>query len=279
MRSLCAIAVLALGCQDRAAGTARPLPSARPEASAPPAPSAAPQLAPLGGAWLERIEAEPGKVSVVTVPLGAREPRPILVAVHGGGDRPDWACGGWRIAAEAYPFVVCPEGSASGGGRFAWPSSQAIWSAIEAALPALRARFPGYVADGPMIYAGFSQGATLAEPILLAHPAEFPVAILAEGGYQTLMNADFAKKYVARGGSRLMIVCGTPGCRTHATRAEALLRGAGLDVISSGDPSSGHNLNEPMQRALRADWPALAQGVQGWAAYPRYRWPQSGTVN
>src|SRR5437660_1672656 len=49
-------------------------------------------------------------LGVVSVPLGAREPRPIMVALHGGSDRPERACPAWRIAAEAYPFVVCPRG-------------------------------------------------------------------------------------------------------------------------------------------------------------------------
>src|SRR5262245_55783039 len=36
------------------------------------------------------------RIGVVAVPLGAREPRPIMIALHGGSDQPDWACGAWR---------------------------------------------------------------------------------------------------------------------------------------------------------------------------------------
>lgn len=265
-------------------------PSTTVSSAATPSPTSSPsahgeELAPLtDAAWLERFEPEPGTVAYVAVPLGAREPRPVMIAVHGAGDRPEWACGGWRLASQAFAFVVCPQGSPSGGDRFSWPSPAAISRVIDLTLPALRARFGPYVAQGPMIYAGFSLGAGLAEPILLARASEFPLAIFAEGGYRTLENAAFARRYAERGGRRVMIVCGSPSCDAHGRRARAHLERAGLEVLTSGDTSSGHNLNEPMQRALRETWPELVRGLTGWEAYPsRRQWPlqapSSGAVN
>src|ERR1700742_3291460 len=61
------------------------------------------ELAPLGNAsWIERLEPPGGNVLFVTPPVGAREPRPVVVAVHGAGDRAEWACGGWRLAVRSY---------------------------------------------------------------------------------------------------------------------------------------------------------------------------------
>src|SRR5688500_9215499 len=50
------------------------------------------------------------KLGVVSVPLGAHEPRPVVIALHGGSERPERACPEWRIATDAHPFVVCPRG-------------------------------------------------------------------------------------------------------------------------------------------------------------------------
>src|SRR2546423_8482439 len=44
-------------------------------------------------------------IGVVSVPLGAREPRPIMFALHGSSDRPDRACPAWRTPTEPNPFV------------------------------------------------------------------------------------------------------------------------------------------------------------------------------
>src|SRR5688572_26691746 len=35
------------------------------------------------------------RLGFVAVPLGAREPRPIVIALHGGSEKPDVACARW----------------------------------------------------------------------------------------------------------------------------------------------------------------------------------------
>ncbi|HEY1532616.1 MAG TPA: hypothetical protein VGF76_01315, partial [Polyangiaceae bacterium] len=68
-------------------------------------------LPPLANvSWLEELPLEDGNLAYVMPPIGAREPRPLMVGVHGAGDRADWDCGGWRLGASEYPFVVCPQG-------------------------------------------------------------------------------------------------------------------------------------------------------------------------
>lgn len=219
-------------------------------------------LPPLQAAWLERLGNEAQKV-VVTPPVGATEPRPLVVGVHGAGDRPEWSCGGWRLASQVSAFIACPHGSKHGQDRYAWRSSEQLSRAVEAAVEQTRARFGAYVDSGPFIYAGFSQGASLAEPLLLAQAARFPIAILAEGGYATARKPSFARAYRAAGGRRVVLVCGGVSCFQSAKLSRKTLEAAGLQVLVVGDEKAGHNLNQRMQQALQNAWPEIAAPLPG----------------
>jgi len=225
-------------------------------------------LAPLTDAkWLETLELPGGAMASVAVPVGSTEPRPLVVAVHGAGDRPEWACGGWRLATGAYPFVVCPRGVPLDRNHqsFAWQSEHTIAPVVNAALAAVRARFGAYIAPGPMMYAGFSQGAILAGPLLLSHAREFPTVVLAEGGYELVESAHFARKFHEAGGERLVLVCGGQGCLKRMQRGRVVLEREGLMAQVVGDAKAGHNLNERMQQALRQAWPSFVQNDPRWA--------------
>lgn len=218
-------------------------------------------LPPLTGPWLESFDAE-GVGSVLALPLGAREPRPLIVGVHGAGDRPEWSCGGWRLASGATSFVLCPRGSKQDAQRFAWASANAIERALDAGLLELQRRRGRYLAQGPVVYAGFSQGATLAEPILRARARELPIAILAEGGYTIARSAGFADAYRAGGGRRVVLVCGSRHCFQNAASAKPVLERADLQVLIVGDEQAGHNLNQRMQIALQRAWPSIVAPLE-----------------
>lgn len=225
-------------------------------------------LAPLTDAtWLEPLDLGDGDSAVVAVPLGATEPRPLMLGVHGAGDRPEWACGGWRLANHAYPFIVCPRGSPLSSTAYAWRSSEQIERVSLKAINAVKKRFGKYVNDGPYVYAGFSQGATAAPPFLLKHAAEFPTIIFAEGAYDSVASPDFARQLKRGGVHTLILVCGTGHCVQKANAGRAHLERAGLNVFIGGDPRSGHNLNAPMQQALAAAWPTWFANDSAWAGY------------
>jgi len=236
------------------------------------APLAAPPeaLPPLNVNWVEALTLADGNVVYVMPPIGIREPRPLMVAVHGAGDRPDWACGGWRLGANEYPFVVCPQGLKFDSQRFAWDSPSTIARRVEAAIDAARARFGRYIADGPTIYAGFSQGATMAGTVLLEQHDRFPVVALAEGGYNLLRDTAFLQKLRSVGTTRLMVVCGSPACFATARSVQSGISHAGIEAFTAGDPLSGHNLNQRMQIALRAAMPRLTAGLPNWRGYAEY---------
>jgi hypothetical protein len=120
--------------------------------------AAALALAPLRGAWLEKITLEDGSEASVTLPLGATEPRPVVIGIHGSGDRPEWSCGEWRGVVDSYAFVVCPEGTPSGN-AFVWQSTEQLEKRVLSALAAAQAKYAPYMMDGPIVLAGFSQGA------------------------------------------------------------------------------------------------------------------------
>ncbi|MFZ5890688.1 MAG: hypothetical protein ACOY0T_06520 [Myxococcota bacterium] len=229
-------------------------------------------LPPLSGVgWIEKLTLDNGQLAFVTPPVGTREPRPVVVAVHGAGDRPDWACGGWRLAASEYAFVVCPQGLPMDAQRFAWDQSKTIADRVKSALAATRTRFGPYVAEGAPLYVGFSQGATLADAALLAEPQRFPAVALAEGGYNLMRDTRFLARLAAQGTRRVLIVCGSAGCFGTARHAVGAFGKYGIEALTGGDPKSGHNLNQPMQVALQEVWPTFVEGLPNWRGF-RAHW-------
>lgn len=213
-------------------------------------------LAPLRSDWL--VEIVEGKhTSVVMPPVGAVAPSRLILGAHGAGDRPDWACGGWRLGAQVTAFVACPQGHPMGPTTFAWVSPQQLEERALLTLQVVKARYADYLAHAPYIFAGFSQGATYAEPFLRRHAAQFPIAILAEGGYATMQSPGFAAAYRAAGGRRVVLVCGNPTCFVTARAAKRVLERAGLEALVVGDEKAGHNLNGRMQHALQEAWPQI----------------------
>ena len=129
MRMLVALALLFLGCQPTPGAVEAPPPAvttvapAEPpalEAPVEPAPPVEPEAParppPLDGERLIALEVPGFASAVVSVPLGARAPRPILVATHGNFDRPEWQCMVWgeivgaRSCTAREEFGVGPHG-------------------------------------------------------------------------------------------------------------------------------------------------------------------------
>jgi hypothetical protein len=233
--------------------------------AAPPAASALPPL--TSAPWLERLDLPGGDVALVSVPLGATGPRPVMVASHGAGDRPEWACGGWRGVTSAYPFIVCPQGAPASDGRFYWQSTAHLTRVVDKALVALRARFGSYVADGPMLYAGFSAGVIYGASLARDRAAEFPTLMLSEGGYDQLADPSFAALFKKKGGRRVLLGCSTWGCPAKMKEALRLFQRAGVDARLNDAGPLGHNLDGRVVQSLEKDWAWLVDGSPAWARY------------
>ena len=225
-------------------------------------------LAPLHAeSWLIELHVDGYRDARVSVPLGAKEPRPIVVALHGAGDRPEWACGGWRGVTDAFPFIVCPTGNPGGApGGFVWGNDAAVEREVSAAVEAARVRFGEYVASGCILLTGFSQGAIRMTPILARGGEWCPEAVLCEGAYDAL-DPTFARAFAGAAGRRILLGCSQPYCAKVFRERETLLRRAGVDVRTIYSGGRTHNLNGEMVSALRDAWPWLVRDDVRWASY------------
>jgi hypothetical protein len=129
---------------------------------------------------------------------------------------------------------------------------------IDAGLAALKARFGRHVAEGPMIYAGFSLGAFLGVHIAVGDPARFPIAVLGEGGY--MWTADQAARFARGGGKRVLFVCSTGACDASASPSVAVLRRAGVEAKMVSPGHIGHLVDDRVVRRVRAEWPWVLEG-------------------
>jgi hypothetical protein len=243
--------------------------------SAAPAPtgSGAPP-APLEGPVVETWQIDDSEV-VVTIPVGAREPRPVLVGVHGAQDRPDWACAQWQATVASWAFVVCPKGVPWRRNN-AWGSPTVLAERADRALVALRERYGKYVADGPATYAGFSQGGTLASKVVALRPGTYDTAILVEVGH-TRLDARTAVAGLAKGHvSRLIVSCATTRCLGLAKRMQgAAGEGLGL-MINDGGIGRGHFFDELMFRTLGRTIARSTAGDARWSGFASAvaaKWP------
>jgi len=256
-QSLVAIGLLlvAAACGDRKtiATKASELPSSTPASAAdasPPPTEAKPELAPLQGTWISEIN-ENGVRYWVALPLGARERRPLIVGIHGAGDRADWACSEWLTTLGSHAFVVCPVGvPAQWKDTFSWGSAEMIATRSERAVAAVKARYADYIAEGPLVYGGWSQGATLASQVFLARPKMFDRVVLVEAGHTPLDASAVAAGLVKGGAIRAVVACSSMPCRGFATQLEAAAKRAKLPVRTVDVGLRGHWFDEPMFRAI-----------------------------
>jgi predicted esterase len=110
-----------------------------------------------------------------------------------------------------------------------YPTWETLDAEIEAGIAALRARFPGRVADGPVLYAGFSQGANMGVAVMAKRPSMYRRAVLTEGGHWR-WTAERARAYAAGGGERVLFACGRSSCVKEAAASVALLEAAGVEA-------------------------------------------------
>jgi len=251
--------------------------SSAPAAGVPPhqpldaAPVAADALLPAlqAESWLIALPVEGFRDARVSVPLGAREARPVVVALHGAGDRPEWACGSWRGVTDAYPFVLCPTGEPGGlPDGFVWGNDSQVEREVKASIDALRRRFGDHVAAGCSLLTGFSQGAIRMAPMLARGGGWCPQAVLCEGAYDAL-GKDFARAFVRWGGRRLLLGCSQSYCARIFRAREARLAAERIDVKTVYSGERTHNLNAEMVRTLHEAWPWLVRDDDRWSSFAR----------
>jgi hypothetical protein len=226
------------------------LAAAVPTIAEPPPPQ--PALPPLEGEWLERLDVGGGEVAYVGLPIGARDKRAIVVGVHGAGDRADWSCSEWKAVTADWAFVVCPQGITHPTDKkaFVWGSAGAIAGQAERAVAALRAKYGVWIADGPLIYGGWSQGGTLAAQVIASRPNAYDRAVLVEVGHTPLDANTVVSSFVGAGIRRALVSCSSWKCRSFAETFEAAAKRRGLPVQTNDVGIRGHWFDGPVFRTL-----------------------------
>ncbi len=237
------------------------------DASAPDVTASPPDagLPPLGApSYFDHMTFADGTEAFYTVPLGATEPRPILGGVHGAGDRADWSCSEWHATTGGFPFVVCPRGVPAGGGFHSWGSVEQIATRADRAVARIRELFGKHVAEGPLVYGGWSQGGTLAAHVLASRPDVYAAAVLVEVGH-TALSAEAVLALSKRGGvARILVACSSGPCVTFSRDIMRRSPRAGVRVDEAFAGMRGHWFDEPMFRAIDAKLPWLVEGDARW---------------
>ncbi len=239
----------------------------RPEPRAPSLPAPAPArtaLEPLGGEWLQALtDIEGHGLGSISIPVGARERRRIVVAVHGAASRPDWMCSAVRASVGPEPFIVCPHPVSRFAAEASWSTAAQLRERTDAALEAAAQRFPRHLDSSRPVYIGHSQGAMIAPDALArAGMARFPYAIFFEG---LPPDAPRAKRAVVTAGlERLSLISGQSGWKkAHAEFAKSL---RDTPVASNHVHADvGHFLNGDAHRLIGDELTWLVGDRTGWA--------------
>ena len=207
--------------------------------------------------------------AVVALPNGASAPRPVLVVIHGSGDRPDWNCDAWRHITGDRGFVLCPRGDyvprESGPGddrRYTHRGGAYLRRHVDAALAALATRFAGYVDVDRPVLAGFSLGATEVAGLSGVDPARFPRVAELEGS-QDVWTEERVRAFASGGGQTVLFGCGSSWCMPLAKVQTARLQkgGVGARIVHA---NVGHSTDRPLQEAIMLELGWFLDGDSRW---------------
>ena len=223
-----------------------------------------PKLTPLeASSWLVELDVPGFGKAALAVPLGAKSPRSIVIALHGSADRPEWACAALRSIAGPAPFVLCPRGVpradfAASDPRYTFGTSDDTARELRAALGELKRRFAAYVAPGPVVFSGFELGADHVAWIATQEPSFFSRLLLIEPSPASWPSSQ-AAMFGRAGGQRVLFASGPVHRDELVQRAVLTSRGgAPARAVFLGDGPV--TLEPPSRRLLLQNW--------GWLTAP-----------
>jgi predicted esterase len=224
------------------------------------------RLPPLTGPELRPLrDGTRRTVGVVSVPLGAREKRPLVVAVHGAGSRPDGMCHAARWSLGPSPIVVCPHSIESTETEASWGSAEGLRAAIDRAVAAARTELDPYIESEGALYLGHSQGAMLAPSVLaLRGRTNFRSAIFFEGLPRDAVRAraDLLRARI----ERLFLVSGQSSWSSgHRIFAESF-RGTTV-AAKHAHVDAGHFMNGEVHALLRSEMAWVAADAPAWRGH------------
>ena len=204
----------------------------------------------------------------LSLPTGASEPRPVVVVIHGSGDRPDWQCGGWRQATGGFAFVICPRGayspssSTKSDARYTLAGGAPLLAHIDAALVALALRYGDYADTRTPLLAGFSLGAWEVLGLAVQAPERFPRVALIEGGMDGWSDQRIMA-FRGGGGKRVLLGCGQRYCEVAGKATANRLSRSGIEARVVFAPVD-HTFDLPLENAVHAELGWLLAGDARW---------------
>lgn len=217
------------------------------------------ERAPLGGVWIEELE---GGLGLVTVPLGATAPRPVMISLHGAESAAEWACGDWMAPTDGHAFIVCPRTATEKKGRLAsWGSAAEAAERSRRALELVRRKFGDWVANADPVLVGFSQGAEMAVVAADTHAVPWSAVFVHEGGYR---QAKTSLAHLLASDAGVFATCCTWGCGASLPRKH----GALARTVDYGP--HGHSLG-PVYLRIRSDFADLVGDRPEWAGLPELK--------
>ncbi len=228
----------------------------KPHVKKEPSVSATPRLAPLAAAgWLVELDVPGFGSAALAVPRAATQPRPIVVALHGAADRPEWSCGAFRGIAGPSAFVLCPRGirradSSESDPRFTFGTADDTSRELRAALGELKRKFGRYVASGPIAFCGFELGADHAAWIAREEPSFFARLLLIEPG-ELAWSSSQAALFGRQGGVRVLFA-GSASNRDSLELKAVLTQRSGAQALAIGLDEGG--LGPVNVRRLAQSW-------------------------
>lgn len=220
---------------------AEPLVAAPPAISAPIPPPVAPEQ-PFA------IPGDGARPVLVYPPLAREAAAPLVLMLHGAGNRPEEVCDFWSRAARSTSWLVCPAGNAAWADAYDWagPTERRIES-VEASLAAFERTSRGLV-DGerPAVLVGFSRGAFLARDWLYTGTKRFRGAVFLGAAVHPE-----PAKLKAAGIERVVLACGDyDGARPTMEASARRLDAAGIPARFVRLGPFGHALPENLGAVL-----------------------------
>lgn len=249
--------------------SASPSPPASEVTASPPSP---PEKAPRTVGERSTALAVDGYLPAVLIsPDVDARPRPLLVVTHGAGDRPEPACAHYDELAAHQAFVLCVRGRATNKhlpeperGYF-YDGHFELEKELVAARDALSRSHPGEVVSGGVLFAGFSQGASMGV-LALEHGAAEELGVtgllLVEGG-ASQWNVAAAEKLGRAGVRRVALVCGTLRCLDDAKVSARWIERGGVEARVLYGAYAGHTLEGTMRGPVEEAFRWLAPRGEG----------------
>lgn len=208
--------------------------------------------------WRESLNVEGFGAASVALPLGATSARPVVVVLHGQGDRAEWQCGSFRGVLGGHVFVLCPAGQARGDGLSGWGGFDETAAELRAGLAALKARYGAHVAKGSIALVGYGESASIAADLARQEPSFFGRVALVNGD-PAAFSPSASKIFAERGGKRVLFFCTTKDCDDRGTERSLLLQRSGVQA-KSVTREVGPYLDARFTDALKGEMAWLFEG-------------------